>query len=193
MSQFEREEIHFEREKVILEAIKNNPNLHHNEIIKLVVPAHMAKTTFEKIRDELIEKNVLAFSMKGNKKFYHIMENYQTKTLHLIERITHLNFQNVQHEVKHWNESYYHKDVNEKILYSKQILKKLFQINNEFTFLDAIKNSKKTLYKDEHQKIQEMISNIFSNITNEKNSEIIFQSMINFVELDSPGIWKNNL
>ena len=185
MSQFEREEIHFEREKAILEAIKNNPHLHHNEIIKIVVPAHMAKATFEKTRDELIEKNILSYSMKGNKKFYHITENYQTKTLHLIERITHLNFQNLQHEVKHWNENYHHKDVNEKILYSRQILKNLFQIDNEFTFLDAIKNSKKTLYKDEHQIIQEMISNIFLNITNDKDSEIIFHSMINYVEFNS--------
>lgn len=188
MSQFEREDIRFEREKAILDAIKNNPNLHHNEIIKIIVPTHMAKTTFERTRNELIEKNVLSYTMKGNKKFYHITENYQTKTLHIIERISNLNFQNLQHEVKHWNENYHRKDVNEKILYSKQLLKKLFQIDNEFTFLDAIKNSKKTLYKDEHQTIQEMISKIFFNITNDKDSEIIFQSMINYVDLNLPKI-----
>jgi len=43
MSQFEREDIRFEREKAILDAIKNNPNLHHNEIIKIIVPTHMQK------------------------------------------------------------------------------------------------------------------------------------------------------
>lgn len=184
MSQFERDEIHFERERVILEAIKNHPNLHHNEIIKIIVPSHMAKTTFEKTRDELIEKNVLSSFMKGNKKFYSVTQNYQTKTLHLIERISHQNFQNLQHKVKHWIENYHHKDVNEKIIYSKQFLKNLFQTDNEFTFLDAIKNSKKTLYKDEHQAIQEMISKIFLSITNDKDSEIIFQSMINHVQLN---------
>jgi hypothetical protein len=184
MSQFEREEIHFERERVILEAIKNHPNLHHNEIIKKIVPVHMAKTTFERTRDELIEKNILSSFMKGNRKYYQITQNYQTKTLHLIERISHLNFQNLQHDVKHWNENYYHKDVNEKIFYSKIFLKNLFQIDNEFTFLDAIKNSKKTLYKDEHQTIQEMISQIFVNLTNDKDSEIIFLSIINYVDLN---------
>ena len=185
MSQFEREEIHFERERVILEAIKNHPYLHHNEIIKIIVPEYMAKTTFEKTRDDLIKKNIMSYSMKGNKKFYQITQNYQTKTLHSIERVSHLNFQVLQHEVKHWKENYHRKEVSEKILYSQQLLKKLFQIDNEFTFLDAIKNSKKTLFKDEHQKIQEMVSDIFFNITSDKDSEIIFQSMINHLELNS--------
>ena len=38
----------YERERVVLESIKNNPDSHHNALIKLIVPEFMAKTTFEK-------------------------------------------------------------------------------------------------------------------------------------------------
>jgi hypothetical protein len=40
------------------------------------------------------------------------------------------------------------------------------------------------LYKDEHLEIQEMISVIFDAITNDKDSEIIFPSIISSVGFD---------
>jgi hypothetical protein len=66
MSQFEREETSFERERVILEEVQNNPNLHHNALIKSIVPKYMAKTTFERTKNRLIEKNVLSVTQIGN-------------------------------------------------------------------------------------------------------------------------------
>ena len=77
MSQFEREERVFGREKAILEEVQKNPNLHHNALLKLIVPKHMAKTTFERTKNRLIEKNILSASQIGNKKFYSISGNYQ--------------------------------------------------------------------------------------------------------------------
>jgi hypothetical protein len=92
-SQFEPDERIFERERTILEEIQKNPNLHHNALIKLLVPRFMAKTTFEKTKNQLVEKNVLSVNQEGNKKFYQITENYQKKYLQQIERITHENYQ----------------------------------------------------------------------------------------------------
>ena len=60
MSQFEPEERSFERERAILEEIQNNPNLHHNALIKSIVPKYMAKTTFEKTKNHMLAKNVLS-------------------------------------------------------------------------------------------------------------------------------------
>jgi len=184
MSQFEPEEIQLERERVVLEEIKNNPNSHHNAIVKIIVPKYMAKTTFEKTRDSLIKKNILSFTMKGNKKFYHIIENYQMKSLQLIERMTHVNFQHLQHQIKRLNENYHHKDLDEKISISSQLLKELLRTDNGFTLLDAVKNSKKTLYKDEHLEIQEMISVILQNITNDNDVEFIFPPIVSFIEFN---------
>jgi hypothetical protein len=64
------------------------------------------------------------------------------------------------------------------------LLRELLQIDNGFTILDSIKNSKKTLYKDEHLETQEMISTIFNAIRNDKNSEIIFPSIMSSVGFD---------
>ncbi len=46
----------FERERIVFEIIKNNLDLHHNALMKLIVPEFMAKSTFEKTRDLLLEK-----------------------------------------------------------------------------------------------------------------------------------------
>ena len=48
-SQIEHNSEISERERVVLEKIKNNPNLHHNALLKQIIPEFMAKTTFEKI------------------------------------------------------------------------------------------------------------------------------------------------
>jgi hypothetical protein len=182
MSQTEPEEISFEREKVILEEIQNNPNLHHNALIKSIVPKYMAKTTFEKTKNRLIDKNVLSVSQSGNKKFYHLTKNYQKNSLQLIERITHENYQTLQHEIKKAKENFYHKDVTEKICSSVHLLRRLLQTDNGFTVLDATKNPKKTLYKDEHLEIQEMISMIFKVITNDKDFELVYPTVMSYLE-----------
>jgi hypothetical protein len=181
MSQFEPKETSFEREKVILEEIRKNPDRHHNALIKVLVPKFMAKTTFEKTRDSLIEKNVISCHMRGNRKFYQITENYQIKSLQLIERIIQSNFQHLQHEIKRLEDNFHRKDMNEKISKSIQMLRELLQTDNGFTVLDSIKNSKKTLYKDEHLTIQEMIFFVLQSITNDKDAEIIFPSIMSCV------------
>ena len=59
ISQSEPKTEPYERERIILEIIKENPNLHHNGLIKKIVPIHMAKTTFEKTKDSLLEKEII--------------------------------------------------------------------------------------------------------------------------------------
>ncbi len=182
MSQFEREETSFERERAVLEEVQNNPNLHHNALIKSIVPKYMAKTTFERTKNRLIEKNVLSVSKIGNKKFYHLTENYQKSSLQLIERISHENYQTLQHEIKRVEENYHHKDITEKICSSVHLLRRLLQTDNGFTVLDATKNPKKTLYKDEHLEIQEMISIIFKVITDDKDFELVYPTVMSYLE-----------
>jgi len=181
MSRFEPEGIQLERERVVLEEIRSNPRSHHNDLIKKIVPKYMAKTTFEKTRDNLIEKNIITFTMQGNRKFYQITEKYEKKAIQLIERITISNFQYLKHEIKRIDGNFQHKDVNEKILSFSNILKKLFQTDNGLTLLDSIKDSRKTLYKDEHLEIQEMISFVFQSIIKEKESEIILPTLISCI------------
>ena len=184
-SQFEPDEMIFEREMIILHEIQKNPNLHHNALIKLLVPNFMAKTTFEKTKNQLVEQNVLLVNQKGNKKFYNITENYQKKFLQHTERITHENYQYLQNQLKRLKENYDHKDVNEKAIIYVQLLKELLHTDNGFTFLDSVKNSKKTLYKDEHLSIQEMISKVYEIIVNDEESKLIFTIVMKHVGLSN--------
>ena len=69
----------FERERIVFQTIKENPHLHHNAILKQIVPNCMAKTTFEKTRNSLLEKEIISVKNDGNMKFYFPVKNYEGK------------------------------------------------------------------------------------------------------------------
>jgi len=162
------------RERIVFEVIKNNPDLHHNALLKLIVPEFMAKTTFEKIRNSLFEKNVISITVKKNMKFYCLTENYEHKSYQHIELFTNTLFHDLKLKIKRLDTEYSHKDIDEKITLSNSLLKQLFQTDAGFTFLDSIKNPKKTLYRDEHLTIQQLIHKIIKIIQNDDDFEIIF-------------------
>jgi len=134
----------YERERIVLESIKNNPDLHHNGLIKLIVPEYMAKTTFEKTRNSLLEKDVITVQTRGNMKFYHPTENYEQKSQHHIERSTNNMFHYLKLQIKRLDTDYPHKDIDEKIIIANSLLRNLLQTDNGFTVLDSAKNPKKT-------------------------------------------------
>jgi hypothetical protein len=182
MTYYEPKDERIERERIVLDLVRNNPNLHHNALLRLVVPEFMAKTTFEKTKNTLLERNLLTLEQIGNMKFYRATENYKIKSSQHMERISHENFQTLQHEIKRTNEDFHHKDVTEKISLSVRLLRGLLQTDNSFTILDSTKNPKKTLYKDEHQTIQEMISKVFEVITNDKDFELVYPTVMSYLE-----------
>jgi len=65
-------------------------------------------------------------------------------------------------------------------------LKQLFQTDAGFTFLDSIKNPKKTLYRDEHLTIQQLIHKVIKIIQNDEYFEIIFPSMMGSLGIFMP-------
>ncbi len=150
----------YERERIVLESIKNNPDLHHNAVLKLIVPEFMAKTTFEKTRDSLLEKEIIIVQRKGNMKFYHLTENYEQKSQRHIEHCTNNSFHNLKLQIKKLDTDYSHKDIDEKIIITNSILRNLLQTDNGFTILDSAKNPKKTMYRDEQQTIHQQIHQI---------------------------------
>ena len=88
MSHYEPNPETYERERIVLEIIRDNPDLHHNALIKLVVPEFMAKTTFEKTRNSLLDKDIISVEIKGNMKFYVPAVNYELKSQQHVERNT---------------------------------------------------------------------------------------------------------
>jgi len=167
----------YERERIVLETIKENPDLHHNALIKLIVPKFMAKTTFEKTRNSLLDKEIIFVKNQGNMKFYSATVDYEKKLQHKIERNTTNSFHDLKLQIKRLDTDYLHNDIDEKILLANSILKNLICTNTGFTLLDSSKNPKKTLYRDEHLEIQELIYHVFKIIQKDKDFEIIFPTI----------------
>jgi hypothetical protein len=186
MSQYEPNPQMYERERIVLEIIKNNANLHHNALLKLIVPKFMAKTTFEKTRDSLLEKEIISVNIQGNMKFYFLTENYEEKSYHHIERTTNDFFHDLKLQIKRLDVDYPHKDVDEKIIISNSLLRNLLQTDNGFTILDSAKNPKKTLYRDEHLTIQQLIHKVIKVIRDDKDFEIIFPTVVSYLGIILP-------
>jgi len=176
----------YERERIILQSIKDNPDLHHNGLIKLIVPQYMAKTTFENARNSLIEKEILFVKKKGNMKFYVLTPNYKEKSQQRLEQNTNKAFHDIKLKIKNLDVSFPHKDVNEKILIGTMFLKSLLQTDTGFTILDSIKNPKKTLYRDEHLMIQQLISQLFKIIKTDIDYELIFPTIVSYHQVNVP-------
>ena len=186
MSRNEPSMKNYERERIILEYIQNNPNLHHNGLLKIIVPKYMAKTTFEKCRDSLVEKEILLVEKKANMKFYVLTPNYREKSQQRLEQNTNKTYHDLKLKIKKLNIDFSHKDVDEKILLGTMILKNLLQTDNGFTILDSIKNPKKTLYRDEHLEIQQLISQLFKIIKNDVDYELIFPTIVSYHQVNVP-------
>ena len=176
----------YERERIVLESIKTNSDLHHNALLKLIVPEFMAKTTFEKTRDSLLEKEIISVQNKGNMKFYHLTENYEQKSQQHIEWSTNNSFHDLKSQIKRLDTDYPHKDVDEKIAIANSLLRNLLQTDNGFTVLDSSKNPKKTLYRDEHLTIQQLIHHVFEVIRHDKDFEIIFPTIVSYLGIIMP-------
>ena len=172
----------YERERIVIECIKQNPAFHHNALLKQIVPEFMAKTTFEKTRDSLLEKEIIFVKTQGNMKFYVPTKNYEQKLHHRIERNTNNSYHDLKLQIKKLDTAYPHKDVDEKIMLANSLLRNLIRTDNGFTILDSVKNPKKTLYRDEHLTIQQLIHQIFEVIRKDKDFEIIFPSIMSNVE-----------
>ena len=176
----------FERERIVLERIKNNPDLHHNALLKQIVPEFMAKTTFEKTRDSLLEKEIIFVKTSGNMKFYVSTENYGEKIQYRLEYNTNNSYHDLKLKIKKLNTNYSHKDVDAKIMLALSLLINLIRVDNGFTILDSIKNPKKTLYSDEHLMIQQLIHQVFTIIQNDEDFGIIFPIIVSNVGLLMP-------
>ncbi|MBI5859385.1 MAG: hypothetical protein HZB73_01355 [Nitrosarchaeum sp.] len=176
----------YERERIVLEYIKNNPNMHHNALMKMIVPEYMAKTTFEKTRNSLLEKEIILVQKKGNMKFYIPTLNYTIRFQQHIERITNTSFHNIKNYIKKLETDYQHKDVSEKIALTNSLLKNILQTDNGFTFLDSNKNPKKTLYRDEHLEIQQLIHRLFTIINNDKYFGTVYPTVMSYLSTNMP-------
>ena len=170
----------YERERIVLQCIRDNPHLHHNGLLKILVPEFMAKTTFEKVRDSLLEKEIMFVEKKGNMKFYIQSPNYKEKSQQRLEQNTNKTYHDLKLKINRLDSDYPHKDVDEKISIATALFKSLLETDSGFTILDSIKNPKKTLYQDEHLMIQQLIFQLFKIIKTDADYELLFPTIVSY-------------
>jgi len=192
MSHYEPNFNIYERERIVLQCIQNNPKFHHNALLKIIVPEFMAKTTFEKSRDSLLDKGIIFVENKGNMKFYIPTPNYREKSQLHLEQNTNKTFHDLKLKINRLNADYRHKDIDEKILIGTNLFKSLLETDNGFTILDSIKNPKKTLYRDEHLMIQQLLSHVFKIIKNDVDYELIFPTIVSYHLANLPKYTPDN-
>ena len=129
---------------------------------------------------------ILLVEKKANMKFYVLTPNYREKSQQRLEQNTNKTYHDLKLKIKKLNIDFSHKDVDEKILLGTMILKNLLQTDNGFTILDSIKNPKKTLYRDEHLEIQQLISQLFKIIKNDVDYELIFPTIVSYHQVNVP-------
>ncbi len=182
----------YERERIILQCIQNNPKSHHNALVKIIVPEFMAKTTFEKSKNSLLNKGIIIVESKGNMKFYTSNPNYEEQSQQHLEQNTNKTFHDLKLKISKLDTNYPRKDIDEKILIATTLFKSLLDTDNGFTILDSIKNPKKTLYRDEHLMIQQLLSRVFKIIKNDDNSELIFPTIVSYCQAYLPRYTPDN-
>ena len=170
------------RERIVLQIIKDHPKLHHNALLKIIVPKYMAKTTFEKTRDSLLDKQIIHVKNQSNMKFYTITSDYENQLQQRIEKNTNNSFHDLKLHLKKLDPDFLHKDIDEKINLARFLLVNLIRTDNGFTFLDSTKNPKKTLYHDEHLEIQQLLCHLLKIIKKDKDSEIILLAISGNIE-----------
>lgn len=176
----------YERERIILQCIQNNPKSHHNALVKIMVPKFMAKTTFEKSKNSLLNKGIIFVESKGNMKFYVPTPNYEDHSQRHLEQNTNKTFHDLKLKISRLDTDYPHKDIDEKILITTTFFKSLLETDNGFTILDSIKNPKKTLYRDEHLMIQQLIFRVFKIIKNDIDCGLIFPTIVSYCQIYLP-------
>ena len=102
MSRSEPTMNYYERERIILQHIRDNPHLHHNGLLKIIVPEYMAKTTFEKTRNSLVEKEIIFVEKKRNMKFYVLTPNYRKKSQQRLEQNTNKTYHDLKLKIKRY-------------------------------------------------------------------------------------------
>ena len=127
--------------------------------ISVIIPIYNEAATcielINKVQAVLLEKEIISVKKTRKHEVLFIIENYEEKFQHRIEKKTNHLFHDLKLQIKRLDSDYPHKDIDEKILLANSLLTNLVLSDNGFTLLDSFKNPKKTLYMDEHLEIQQ--------------------------------------
>ena len=164
-----------EKQAVILKIIKDNPGMHHNELIrKIVQKPLMAKRTAEKTLESLLSLKVIDVHQSGNKKYYSLPSNFDKLDPQVIERGMNVWFTLVETEIKRLETDYKKNPPEGKTSMTIFILNAIFFALNGFALLTAFSNSEKNIYQEKEVAFKKNIKKIFDIILDDPDYQIVY-------------------
>jgi len=164
-----------EKQAVILKIIKDNPGIHHNELIrKIVQKPLMAKRTAEKTLESLISSKAIDVRQGSNKKYYSLPTNFDKLDSTVIERGMNVWFTIVETEIKRLETDYKKNPPEGKTSMTIFILNAIFFALNGFALLTALSNSEKNIYQEKEVVFKKNIKKIFDIILDDPDYQIVY-------------------
>lgn len=157
-----------------LEIIQKNPDIHHNALLKIVVPKHMAKKTAEKAIRSLSQRGLIFIHKVGRQTQYSFNEGKDQ-----------INPEQLKKSILTWTRFDEADTINLKQCYSnlstiQKASESLFQIQlalqniSQLSFLESLEEPKEEPYKKEKLKLKKRIREIIDLIRNDEDYKIIY-------------------
>jgi len=167
---------HYEFE--ILETIQKNPDIHHNALLKLVVPKFMAKKTAEKAIKSLSERGMIYIHKVGRQTQYSFNEGKdQINPEDLKKSILIWSLVDAS-EVKQLKQRYSELSTMQKTAESLFQIQLALQNISKLTFLEALENPNEEPLKNEKLKLKKIIRNIIDMVRKDKDYKIVYPVII---------------
>ena len=164
-----------EKQAVILKIIKENPGIHHNELIrKIVQKSLMAKRTAEKTMESLLSLKVVDIHQSSNKKYYSLTTDFDKLDPNVIERGMNVWFTIIETEIKRLETDYKKNPPEGKTSMTIFILNAIFFALNGFALLTAFSNSEKNIYQEKEVAFKKNIKKIFDIIMDDPDYQIVY-------------------
>ena len=164
-----------EKQAVILKIIKENPGIHHNELIrKIVQKSLMAKRTAEKTMESLLSLKVVDVHQSSNKKYYSLTTDFDKLDPNVIERGMNVWFTIIETEIKRLETDYKKNPPEGKTSMTIFILNAIFFALNGFALLTAFSNSEKNIYQEKEVAFKKNIKKIFDIIMDDPDYQIVY-------------------
>jgi len=164
-----------EKKAVILKIIKDNPGIHHNELIrKTVQKSLMAKRTAEKTMESLLSLKVVDVHQSSNKKYYSLTTDFDKLDPNVIERGMNVWFTIIETEIKRLETDYKKNPPEGKTSMTIFILNAIFFALNGFALLTAFSNSEKNIYQEKEVAFKKNIKKIFDIIMDDPDYQIVY-------------------
>ena len=163
---------HYEFE--VLETIQKNPDIHHNALLRLVVPKFMAKKTAEKSIKSLSQRGMIYIHKVGRQTQYAFNEGKDQINPEDLKKSALIWRMFDELDVKQLKQRYHELPTMQKTSESLFQIQRALHNISKLSFLEALENPNEESLKKEKLKLKKMIRTIIDIVRKDKDYKIVY-------------------